>query len=316
MNQIILFFRFIKNNIGKISFTALIAVIMVVLLFPFGDLNDFISSKVLEATQNQIYLQFDELKLNPIAVSANMENVVVETPSISNITIKNLSASPSVKALIARQPGGHVIAEGIWGGDLDLKLSPNGSGKSDVAFSAEKLSLKSITQAFNIGLPLAGSLKANIQASVDLSFAEQPDGEITAQIQKFEMSSGPVNIPEMGSLNVPEVKFSVVDVKSKLQAGKLILENVKLGGAADDLSGTIKGDMAITFRNMNGQIVPMIGAYNISIDLVAKPAFKDRASFFLNFIDRFQSADASGTRYKLKLSSSGPGMPPQMLPLQ
>ena len=316
MNQIILFFRFIKNNIGKISLTALIAVIMVVLLFPFGDLNDFISSKVLEATQNQIYLQFDELKLNPIAVSANMENVVVETPSISNITIKNLSASPSVKALIARQPGGHVIAEGIWGGDLDLKLSPNGSGKSDVALSAEKLSLKSITQAFNIGLPLAGSLKANIQASVDLSFAEQPDGEITAQIQKFEMSSGPVNIPEMGSLNVPEVKFSVVDMKSKLQAGKLILENVKLGGAADDLSGTIKGDMAITFRNMNGQIVPMIGAYNISIDLVAKPAFKDRASFFLNFIDRFQSADASGTRYKLKLSSSGPGMPPQMLPLQ
>lgn len=321
MNYVILFFRFLKNHIGKIIFTLVAAAVLIVFLFPFSDLNDFISSQVLKATQNQVYLQFDDLRLNPLGPSVHLTDVKVETPTIDNLSIKNLSGSPSLSALIARKPGGHILAEGVLGGDLDLKLSPDKNSKpevpkSEISMTTQKISLKELSRVMNLSLPLSGNINATLHANIDLAFTEQPEGELSAQIQKFEMLSATVNLPDLGALNVPEIKLSQVELKSKFQNGKYTIENAKLGTASDDLNGTLKGDLDLSFRNMNGQIVPVIGTYNLSIDLVAKPAFKERALFFLNFIERFQSNDPAGTRYRFRLSSQTPGMPPQMLPLQ
>lgn len=326
MNYLIRFFRFLKNNFGKIILTLVLFVVFILVLFPFGDLSDFVSSRVSTMTGNQIYLQFDKLHLSPFTTSVTLDNVLLETKQIENFNIKNLTAVPSILALISKKPGGHIVADGILSGRATIKVSPAGNtgkgvDKSDIAksnldVSLEKISLKDLRHSLSLGLPLSGELNLNSQSVVDLSFTEQPEGELNASIQKFEISSGPINIPEMGSLNLPEIKFTSIDLKTKFQAGKFVIESGKLGSPGDELYGTIKGDLNLVIQNINGQIFPVINGYNLSIDLLAKQNFVDRASFFLSFIDRFHSADAGGTRYKFKLVSTSAGMPPQMTPLQ
>lgn len=322
MNYLIRFFRFIKNNFGKIFLTLLFFIVFTVVLFPLGDLSDFISSKVSTLTGNQIYLQFDKLHINPLSTSIGMENVLLETKTIENLTITNLTATPSVLALISKKPGGQLTAEGVLSGNAIIKVSPStakdkaDNPKSNVEISLEKISLKDLRRTLSLSLPISGTLNMNAQALVDLAFTEQPDGDLTATIQKFELAGGNINLQDMGSLNLPEIKFSSVDLKSKFQAGKFVIDNMRLGTAADDLSGTLKGDLNLVIQNINGQMFPVVNGYNLSVDLIAKQSFKDRASFFLSFIDRFQSVDPSGTRYKFKLVSMSPGAPPQMTPLQ
>lgn len=322
MNYLIRFFRFIKNNFGKIFLTLLFFIVFIVMLFPLGDLSDFISSKVSTLTGNQVYLQFDKLHINPLSTSIGMENVLLETKTIENLTITNLTAKPSVLALISKKPGGQLTAEGVLSGNATIKVSPSAvkdkadNPKSNVEISLEKISLKDLRRTLSLSLPISGTMNMNAQALVDLAFTEQPDGDLTATIQKFELAGGNINLQDMGSLNLPEIKFSSVDLKSKFQAGKLTIDNMRLGTAADDLSGTLKGDLNLVIQNINGQMFPVVNGYNLSVDLIAKPSFKDRASFFLSFIDRFQVADPAGTRYKFKLVSMSPGAPPQMTPLQ
>lgn len=322
MNYLIHFFRFIKNNFGKIFLTLLFTIVFTIMLFPLGDLSDFISSKVSTLTGNQIYLQFDKLHINPLSTSIGMENVLLETKTIENLTITNLTATPSVLALISKKPGGQLTAEGVLSGNATIKVSPSATKdkadnpKSNVEISLEKISLKDLRRTLSLSLPISGTLNMNAQALVDLAFTEQPDGDLTATIQKFELAGGNINLQDMGSLNLPEIKFSSVDFKSKFQAGKFVIDNMRLGTAADDLSGTLKGDLTLVIQNVNGQMFPVVNGYNLSVDLIAKQSFKDRASFFLSFIDRFQSVDPAGTRYKFKLVSMSPGAPPQMTPLQ
>ena len=325
MNYLILFFRFLKNNLGKICLTLLFCIIFVFTLFPFGDLSDFISSKVSTITGNQVYLQFDQLQINPLSASVSLDNVLLETKQLDNLTIKNLTAIPSILSFINKKPDGQIIADGILSGKATVKLnslpsSQSGKGpeiqKSNVQLALEKISLKDLKNTLNLSLPISGFLNLNSNSVIDFSFQEQPDGELNATIQKFELAAGSVNLSDLGSLNLPEIKFSSVELKTKFQSGKLVIETGKLGTSVDDLSGTIKGEINLFIQNVNGQMSPVINGYNLSVDLIAKPNFIERAGFFLSFIDRFKSIDAAGTRYKMKLISSGPGLPPQMSPLQ
>lgn len=315
MNQIILFFRFLKRHSLKITLVGFLVIIFGLIIFPFSDLNDFISSTILKMTNNQIYVQFDKMHINPLTITVDLENATVETPSIDSLKAGQISASPSLSALLSKKPGGHVVASDFLGGIVDFKLSPD-KEKSNLSLTAEKINLKEVTQSFNLSLPLSGAVNLQAKANIDLAFAEQPDGEITAQIQKFELANTTINSPEFGSLNVPEIKLSTVDIKAKIQGGKINIESIKLGSPTDELSGLIKGDLALTLQNVNGQIIPVFGPYTVNIDLLAKPAFKERVGFFLSFIDRFQSVDPNGTRYKFKLSANSTAIPPQMLPLQ
>ena len=107
MNGIVLFFRFLKNNFGKFVLGLFLVVVFLYVLFPFSDLNDLISAQVSKLTHNRVFLQFDDLHINPLTASISMDKVYVETPQISNISVNELSAAPSIDALIKGKPRGN-----------------------------------------------------------------------------------------------------------------------------------------------------------------------------------------------------------------
>lgn len=320
MDMIIKTFRFIWGQKFKILFTVVFTFVFLFLLFPFKDLNDFVSGQVSALTQNSVYLQFEDMRLNPVTASISLDGVLVETSTIEGLNINSISASPSLAALFKRQPGGKLVADGLFGGHLEVKLTPletleSGALKANLDVASDSISLKNLRDTMQISIPLSGSANITANITADMSFKEQPDGEVSIVIDNFEMPSSSMNSPNFGNLVLPEIKFKQVDVKGKLTGGKLVIENAKLGNPSDDLSGTLKGDIAIRIDNIGGTARPTIGAYNLNIDLIAKPAFVQRAQTFLVLIDQFKTEERGSSRYRLKVQASSTDLPPSILPL-
>lgn len=320
MDMIIKTFRFVWAQKFKILFTFVFAIVFLFLLFPFKDLNDFVSGQVSALTQNSVYLQFEDMQINPLTTSISLDGVLVETSTIEGLNVNKISASPSIAALFKRQPGGKIVADGLFGGHAEMKLTPlekleSGALKANLDITSDNISLKSLRDTLKISIPLSGSANINASVTADMSFKEQPDGDVSIVIDNFEMPGTSINSPNFGSIALPEIRFKQVDVKGKITGGKLVIENAKLGNPSDDLSGTLKGDIAIRIENVGGTARPMMGGYNFNIDLVAKPAFVQRASFFLSFIDQFKTEEKGSSRYRLKLQAASTDLPPSMLPL-
>lgn len=328
MNGIVIFFRFLKENFGKLVFGLFLVVVFLYVLFPFSDLNELISAQVSRLTQNRVFLQFDDLHINPLTASVSLDKVYVETPQVSNLSVIKLSATPSITALIQRKVGGHLSAEGFMKGDVKISISPAGAGskaegpegakgeKYSLDISAQNLSLKDIREAAGLSLPLKGQLNFSTQAVADISFTEQPEGDVSLTINKFELPPSSVSLGDMGRVNLPEIKLGQIELKGKLANGKFVIESGKVGTPKDDFYGDIKGDMNVTLQNMGGQIVPIIGAYNVSLDLKANSSFKERAKFFLSFLDGYKRDLPDGAQYKFRIQAQAMGMPPQFQQLQ
>lgn len=322
MNGIVLFFRFMIKHKWKILLTCTMTIWFLVLLFPFNDLNDTVSAQVSRLTNNRVFIQFDKLSINPFAASLSLDKVFVETPMLSTLTADKLSVSPSLSALISRQPGGSLKAEGFLKGDVEVHLAPmpKGSGtveKAKIDITGKDLNLKDLREVAKLNLPLKGKLQFRSQAIADLTFTEQPEADLAVTIQNFELPPSSISLADMGLINLPEIKLGVVELKGKLIGGKFTIETGKIGTAKDQFYGDIKGDLGITFQSLNGQIVPLLGAYSISLDMKATAAFKERAKFFLSFLDGYKAELPGGaTNYKFKVQAASASMAPQFTPLR
>lgn len=290
-----------------------------ILLFPLSDLNDLISSEISKITNNRVYVQFDKMHMSPFTTSVSLEKLYVETPQISSLTSEELSLKPSIAAMIARKPGGTVSAKGFLKGDLEISMHPtssNGVDKSKIDISATNISLKEAREVANISLPIKGQLSLTSQAVADLTMTEQPEVDLNMTILKFEMASTFVPLNDFGQIALPEIKMGKVELKGRLSNGKFLIENGKLGTSTDELYGDIKGDLSVTFQNIGGQVTPVIGAYNISLDIKAKQSFKDKAKLFLSFLDGYKVDTGTVSNYKFKVYATEMGMPPQFTPLR
>ena len=326
MNGVVLFFRFIKVNFGKFILGISLIVVFLFLLFPFSDLNDFVTLQVSKMTDSKVFLQFEGMHLNPITASLTLDKVFVETAQISMLSADSISIRPSFPALIQSKPGGTISAEGFLGGEFKISLSPSFSAKSEgkeanvekysFEANAENISLKSVKELLSLNLPIQGKLNLNAQGVADISFTEQPEGEVTLTINKFELPPASLSTQDLGHINLPAIKLEQIELKGKLANGKFTIETGKVGSPKDEFHGDIKGDMDLKIQNFGGQIVPVIGAYSLSLDMKANAAFKERAKFFLSFLDGYKKDLVDGTQYKFKIQATAMGMQPQFTPLQ
>lgn len=320
MNSLVIFFRFILGNIKKILLVLLLTIVFLFILFPLSDLNDWASSQVSKLTQNKVYLQFDQLHLNPFTVTLGLDQVSIDTPQIAGLTSSKVSLSPSIMAAFKKKPGGTFRAEGLFKGDVEVQMAPAPStgttDKTKIDIEAQSLSLKEARQILQVGLPITGSLNLKAQAVADLTMSEQPEVDASLTINHFELASTTVATAMMGSVNVPQIKFDKVELKGKLSNGKFQIESGKLGSPKDDFYGDIKGELGLTFLQVQGQVVPQVGAYNIAVDLKANAAFQQRAQLFLSFLDSSRTMEGSTAHYKFRVQGDPMGQPFNLTPMR
>lgn len=302
---------------SKFFIMILSAIIFVALLFPFGDLADLISTQVAKLSGNSVFLALENMKLSFFPTPGmKLERVFVETNKIAGLSIKELTITPSVTGIAAQKPYGHIKAKGLLGGDLNVHVSKgakteNGLERQQVEIKADRMSLQDIRSLASLPMVLKGQLNLDSSMLVDISFQEQPEVDIKLNIQKFEMPPSNINTM-MGPLTLPDLKLSKVELKGRLSAGKFIIENGSLGASSDELSGSIKGSIDLRIQNMGGSPAPQMGAYNLELDLTAKPAFQEKAGLFLAFINTYKRDTAAGANYKFKVSAASTQMPPSI----
>ncbi len=315
MEYVARFFKWLKENKGKLFIMVVSAFVFLFVLFPFDDLSDLISSQVAKVTNNSVYVQFDRLKMSLFPQpGVQMDHVYIESLRTPALSAQELVITPSISGLIQQKPYGSVSAKGLLKGDVNVSMgkgtrSDNGVERHRIEVSAKKVALNDIREFANLPILLKGQLNLETTALADLTFQEQPDVEVNLTINQFELPPSNVNTP-MGPLTVPELKLSSIELKGRLAAGRLVIESGTIGKPGDELQGTVKGDIGLTIVNRGGSFGQQIGAYNFDIDLRAKKSFQDKAGLFLTFIDGFKSPTADGAQYKFKLSASNPMMPP------
>jgi type II secretion system protein N len=321
MNVIRSFFGWIFENKWKFALMFVSAGVFIVLLFPFDDLGDLVSTQVSQVTRNQVFVQFDRLSLSTFpSPGIAMNGVYLEARGLPPLKADELIVSPAISALFTQKPAGSVTAHGFMRGDLQASLqgagkSENGAERQKIVIQAKSLSLAELRDALQMPIPMKGQLNFNTQMTADLSFAEQPDAEIEIRIDKFELPTSNVQTA-MGPITLPELKLSSVELKGHLSNGKLQIENGQIGKAGDEVRGTVKGSLDLQIQNHGAGIGPAIGGYNFEINLDMKKSFQDRAALFLSFVDQFKTPTAEGSHYGFKLSAANTMIPPNISALR
>lgn len=319
MNSIKSFFSLLNRHKFKLVLLVFSTAVFLLVLFPFNDLSDLVTSQVAKVTNNQVYVQFDDMHLSALPTpGVALQNVYVETPTMSGIKADEVVATPSIRALIFQKPAGHLKAKGFLNGDVEVSLAPgatsdNGVPRNQIELEAKRLSLEQVKNMLQLPVTIKGHLDIESNALIDLSFQEQPDMDVVLKVDKFELPVANVQTP-MGPVTLPDLKLSAVEMKGRLSAGKLLIEQGSLGRSGDELVGSIKGSLDLRIQNMGGRMFPVVGGYNLDIDLNVKKSFQDRATLFLTFIDGFKTQQADGAKYSFKVSASSLMMPPSLTP--
>jgi len=322
MEKIIQLFRYLRRNIAKILTMLVAFLIFSFLLFPLDDLSDLVSSQISKASQNSVYLQFEKMKMSFFPQPGiRVEEVFIETIQMPPLTAKEVVLSPSASGFINKQPYGHFSASGILGGQIDIWLgkgqrTESGLERHKLELSAKEINLQSVRNLADLPVLLKGQLNLEGAVVADFNFADQPEGDISINIDKFELP--PSNIPtDMGPLSLPEMKLSQLNLKGHISAGKFIIEEGVLGKEGDELHGKIKGDLGLRIApGPMGGMEPQFGAYGMDLHFSVKKSFQDKAALFLSFLDAGKTVTSEGATYKLKVAAPNSQVPPAITPIK
>lgn len=320
MKYLIGFFQLLLKHKLKFLVLFVSALIFTVLLFPFNDLSDLVSTKVAQFTQNQVFLQFEKMGLS-FSPSAGLEfsNISVDTPALPTINAKEVVITPGLSSLITQKPAGTVSAKGLFHGNVEISMKPGtktdtGVERQKIEITAKQLSLADLRDLAQLPMVLKGKVDLTTVAQADLSFQEQPEIDLNIKIDQFELPPSNVQTP-MGPLTLPDLKLSSVTLKGRLVGGRLNIEEGIIGKENDEMRGSIKGGIGLQLQNRGG-LVPVIGAYNFDVDLTVKKNFQDKAALLLTLLDQYKTPTADGARFALRVSAPGPNTPPNMSALK
>ncbi len=290
--------------------------IFLILIFPLEDLSDLISGQVAKNTNNQVYMQFENMHLNFLGgASLSVNQLMIESAWTPPLKTQTLKVTPHVFSLLMKQPAGEVEAEGLFQGKVKVVLtkgakSDTGLARSQLQISADSLNLQELSQTLSLPMSLKGRMNVESKALFDLALQEQPEMDVVINANRFEVPS--FNIPtNLGDINIPDLKFQQVQIKGRLSNGSFIFEDTKIGQAsADDLSAVIKGSVGLQIKNGPRGIAPIPGSYSLDIELLIKKSLEARAGTFVNtldtalsaFVQNYKTNNEQGTLMKFKVS--------------
>lgn len=321
LELIIQVFRFHKLKILLIFVSA---ILFTALLFPFSDLTDLVTAKILEGTGNQVLFQADKLSLSLVPpVSVGGENVTVDLRQYPTIEAKKISIAPSVFSLIGLAFGGNpnsinasVDAEGLMGGHVYISHKPDGSNdegakKNRLVVEADSVQIGEV-QNF-LDLPIAIQGKANLNANVSFypAFDGQPEGELSLSSKGIKIPPGTIPT-QFGPVPMPGVSWSQLALKTHMGGSNLYLDDVSFGSAKDPMSGRVKGQMNLKVDRAG----TILGAYDVRVELNVNANAEKDLDTLLILLKDFRQATANGGKYIFRITAQSANAQPNLGRLQ
>jgi type II secretion system protein N len=318
---IIQLFRFHKL---KILVIFLSAIFFTMVLFPFSDLTDLVTAKVLEGSNNQVLFQADKLDLGlfpPVSLSG--ENVSVDVGLYPTVEAKKITVSPSLFSLIGLAAGSDpasinasVDAEGIMGGNIYLSQKPDGSNdegakRNRLTVQADNVQLSDLTNFLESPISVQG--KATLKSNIGFypNFDAQPEGDL--QLTSKGIKIPPGTIPtQFGPVPMPGVSWSQLLLKAHMGGSNLYLDDVSFGSAKDPMSGRVKGQMNVRVDKTG----PVLGAYDVKVELNLTASAEKELDTFLILLKDFRQSTSQGGKYVFRATAQAAGMQPNLGRLQ
>jgi hypothetical protein len=309
-------FLFIRN-IFKIVFVIVFSILFFVILFPKSELSDFISKTVSDQSQNQVNLAFEDMSFTK-GLGVQLDQVFFEMAGRPPITLKELIASPDLMAALNRKPYGRIKMTGLFNGDAEISVSKHKSENSDnkadqslIAVTANQVDLMGLKSFLKLPFEMHGRADLNTKAISIFQLTPPADGnaqppftlveipELTLTVKNFDMPPFTLEQGMALPFNVPGLKLSEIILKARLYDNTFQIQELQLGRANDELSGTIKGHITM----MKGPMM-MPEGYEITTDLKMRQSFHDKVSLLLPILNanRFVTPFAGGYSFKSKVS--------------
>ena len=291
--------------------------LFIVMFFPFGDLSDAITSEVVAATNNSVYLQFDDLSLGfAPQPSLKMENVLVEGPALPlEVTMSQLWVAPSILSLVKQQIGGTAKGEGLYDGQFSLSVSKSSKLQTPEALwtnlNFQNFNLKEITKslASKQMLPFTASGSGQIKAELDIDPTAklQPDGNFEIQLKNPQIPTFTLTNETMGSLSIPSISMEKIVLKGRVKDGRVIITDSTIGTPKDELYIKISGEISLMITPGFAQTT--VTFYNLAIDMNVKDAFSTRMGVYMTILDgmlgKFKTMGTGQNRYAFRIEGRG-----------
>lgn len=309
----------IRHQKKSIMIISISSTIFTLLFFPYNDLSDYITQMIAKKSQNQVFVQFDELGIGFFPPSLKMSNVALDTPFFSTLKAGALYLAPSIAGLLAFNPGFTASIDEVMKGKINV--SYRGGSKVDnkipmqkIDLNLSRMDLKELSKFADLPVRLEGQVFTDLNALVDLTFIEQPNGELNIQIKKFHLPAS--TIPTMlGPASLPSTELSIIVLKCHLKNSDLVIDEGQFGAPGEPLNGRFKGRVGLRLNNMDNRLVAEWGDYQFKIDMQLDHTAEKNFGLYLSFYDRYKTLTGSGSRFALTLSGSNFQSPPTAAPL-
>ena len=312
--SIINIFKFHKLKLFTVFLSAVICLLW---LFPYEDLTDLVTEEVAKATNNQVFITFDDLNLSIFpAVGLDMTRVKLDLKKMPSIEVKALSFSPSVTSLITKKVGFSAHLDGLLDGDVKIAVKPSGETADktpihNIELDADNIQLSQVKKFVKMPVELKTRANLEFNADVDHKFVEQPDGELSLITKKLKLPA--TSLPTAyGEMPFPEMTFDKFILKGRLTAGELIVEQLELGSPKDPLSVRLKGSMGLKLLGSPDGIKPSPGKYKLKVEINSNARDNKDLQLFLGFLDSYKKASGTSDKYLLRVEAPRFGVTPNM----
>ena len=312
-------FGIFKYHKLKLVLFVVLSAVFYVLMFPIADVKDRINQAVANATHG-LEVGFSDIGLQIFPPGAYVTDPEIQPWNYGTLSAKRLEVSPSLMSVFRNMILGSGALYGLFGGDLWVDLSKSDKSKSDKPLMAVKLEVKTISlndamkyinqslAGGNMSMSLDGKLNLNSQLDeIAMPMSDLPRGSIALEIPQLTIPAQNANLG--GALTLPQIRMGKTTGKLNLEASKVTIEELAFGGAKDDLTGRIKGDVNLLRA---GTMMAMSGA-KLNIELTLTNSYlesisKSGLSLAFMYIDkcRVNKGDASTYRFDISLPAPVP----------
>lgn len=309
----------IKFHKLKIVSVFVFFLIFFILLFPYNDLSELLSSQVVKISGGQVFLTFDRMGLGfSPSPSLQLTNVSLAARTLTPVQLESLDISPSIADLLTFRVGGKIGAQGLWGGQALISLSGLSMSDPNGSFPRFSIDLKNVDASklktlypTPYPIPINGNVSADIAGSIDLTFTAPPEVNFDFSIIPLVINPASVNTP-MGEIAIPEVRFGQLIAQGRLVGQEFIIENGQLGQAEDVIYGRFKGKMGLELIQRGGQVTAQLSSYEYRVELTVKDAVPQSLGLVFMLLDQVKQNVAQGKLYRFRISGLRMDAPPQI----
>lgn len=297
--------KYIKKYRKWIFLTILLTFVFLALRFPWDKAAQKIAEEVLKTLPLDVDPDNVKVLLFPPGM-AFYKSTLREPAFLSFMEIDELRIYPAFSKLLALKPAIRVF---IKQGNSALSATLWLKNKKSEDLKIKEVHLKGGSTDFELSLLNNPSHPLNVFGRVHFRFKfVSPRRNLRKAEGKASLTGSNIAIKDsfivtnLGNINLPDLKWSVVSLKAKFKEEELVVEKLQLGIEKDSLFVQLRGNMELKSRGNRFQL----SYYDFQTQIEVNRNLK---SGLINTLDIFLSETKTpienGTRYQARIRGSG-----------